>query len=82
MHETSTFSIFVIMGTLTVNTYNEQEKKVLIAFLKSLEYDYIEEDTDIYQLTEAQKREIIRRNEAYERGETSARTWSEIKSEF
>lgn len=70
------------MGTLTVNTYNEQEKKVLIAFLKSLEYDYIEEDTDIYQLTEAQKREIIRRNEAYERGETSARTWSEIKSEF
>lgn len=77
---TSIYAKFVIMATFTVNTRNEQEKRVLIAFLKSLNYDYI--DTDTYQLTEAQQKEVITRDKAYEAGETSARTWNEIKSEF
>lgn len=70
------------MATLTVNTYNEREKKVLIDFLESLNYDYIDQDVNAYQLTEAQKKEIIKRDEAFEAGETTARNWDEIKSEF
>lgn len=82
LHVTGIFTKFVIMATLTVNTYNEQEKKVLIAFLKSLNYDYVDGDPEAYQLTETQKKEIIRRDKAYEAGNTTARTWDEIESEF
>ena len=70
------------MATLTVNTYNEQEKKVLIAFLRSLNYDYTDPDDSQYQLTTAQKTEILRRDKEFEAGETTARRWNDIEKEF
>jgi len=71
------------MATLTVNTYNEREKKVLVAFLRSLNYDYVDgESEETFSLTDVQKKEILRRDRAYEAGETSARTWDEIKADF
>ena len=70
------------MATLTVNTYNEQEKKVLVAFLRSLNYDYSDREDSPHQLTGAQKAEILRRDEAFEAGEITSRNWEDIEKEF
>jgi uncharacterized protein YaiL (DUF2058 family) len=68
--------------TISVNTQNEQEEKVLIAFLESLNYDYQTEDEEDVFLTEAQKAEILRRDKELSEGKVTARDWSEIKAEM
>ncbi len=64
--------------TVVVNLRNEEEEKVLLAFLNSLQYDYQSTPGDI-TLTTEQEKEIIRRDTAFAEGKTSARNWDEIK---
>jgi putative addiction module component (TIGR02574 family) len=68
--------------TISVNTQNEQEEKVLIAFLESLNYDYQTEDEEDVFLTDEQKAEILRRDNELREGKVTARDWSEIKAEM
>lgn len=67
--------------TVVVNLRNENEEKVLLAFLNSLEYDYQNSSTE-FSLTAEQQNEIIRRDKAFAEGKTSARPWDEIKKEL
>ncbi len=67
--------------TVVVNLRNDEEEKVLIAFLNSLEYDYQTTAPDI-ELTTAQKKEIIRREKSFAEGKTTARSWEEIKKDL
>jgi hypothetical protein len=69
------------METLKIDIQNEQEKKVLIAFLDSLHYQY-RSDNDDYVLNDAEIQEMLARKEAYEVGDTTAKPWSEIKKRY
>lgn len=66
--------------TISVSVNNEQEEKVLLAFLNSLEYDY--QTDDDYVLTPEQQKEILRRDKEFLNGKTTARDWNEIKDEL
>lgn len=70
------------MATLTVNTHNEHEKEVLIAFLESLRYDYRFEDKTEWSLTKAQEHEILRRDRSFTSGNTTTRSWDEVKKDL
>jgi len=67
--------------TVVVNFRNEEEEKVLLAFLNSLQYNY-ETTPEISLLTLEQEKEILRRDKAFAEGKTSARPWDEIKKEL
>ena len=69
-----------MMTTLTVDIHNEQEERVLLAFLNSLKYDY-HTNADA-GLSEAQKQEVLRRHHLYETGEMEAEPWDEVKKRF
>jgi putative addiction module component (TIGR02574 family) len=62
--------------TIIVNPHTEQEEKVLLAFLESLQYDYHADDAIV--LTEAQKKEILRRDKDFAEGKTTARPWDDV----
>jgi hypothetical protein len=64
--------------TVVVNLRSEEEEKMLLAFLNSLQYDYQTTPDDI-ALTTDQEKEIVRRDAAFAEGKTSARDWDEIK---
>lgn len=70
------------MVSLTINTRTKQEEEVLIAFLKSLNYDYFTHEEADLSLTQAQEQEILRRDQAFEAGETTTRDWNDIKSDL
>jgi len=63
--------------TVVVNLCSAEEEKDLIAFLKQKQYDY-QTSPDFQILTTEQKKEVIRRDEAFSRGETNARDWNDI----
>ena len=63
--------------TVVVNLCSAEEEKDLIAFLKQNRYDY-QTTPDFKVLTTKQEKEIIRRDEAFSRGETNARDWNDI----
>ena len=65
--------------TIVVNPHNEQEEKVLLAFLESLQYDYQAGDIGV---TVEQQQEILRRDKDFMEGKTTATDWEEIKREF
>lgn len=67
--------------TVVVNLKNPEEEKVLLAFLESLNYDYLT-TADESELTEQQQQEVLRREKAFSEGKTSARSWDEIKKEL
>ena len=68
------------MTTLTVNIDNEQEERVLLAFLNSLKYDY---KTDVqHDISDAQKKEILRRDREFESGKIKAEPWEEVRKRF
>ncbi|MDB5153459.1 MAG: hypothetical protein JWR54_2210 [Mucilaginibacter sp.] len=67
--------------TVVVNLRSPEEEKVLLAFLNSLQYDYKTTSDDI-TLTGHQEKEIIRRDTALTKGETSVRNWDEIKKDL
>ncbi|MEO6524761.1 MAG: addiction module protein [Mucilaginibacter sp.] len=65
--------------TIVVNPHNEQEEKVLLAFLESLKYEY---QTNDIEITTEQQKEILRRDKSFAEGKTTARNWEEIKKEL
>lgn len=69
------------METLKIDIQNEEEKKVLVAFLDSLNYHY-RSDNDDYTLTEDGVEEMVQRKQDFLAGKTTARPWSEIKKKY
>jgi hypothetical protein len=69
------------METLKIDIQNEQEKKVLLAFLDSLQYQYRSESDD-YVLNDAEIKEMLQRKEDYLSGKVKATPWSEIKKRY
>jgi len=69
------------METLKIDIQNDQEKKVLLAFLDSLSYHYRSESDD-YILTDDQVKEMVRRKADFLAGKTTSRSWNEIKKRY
>jgi len=69
------------METLKVDIQNDQEKKVLLAFLDSLSYHY-RSDSDDYVLSDDQVKEMVKRKADFLSGKTTSRAWSEIKQRY
>jgi hypothetical protein len=67
------------METLKVDIQNDQEKKVLLAFLDSLNYHY---STDSDVLTDEQIKELANRKADFLSGKTTSRSWDEIKKRY
>jgi hypothetical protein len=65
--------------TLRVDIQTEQEKKVLLAFLDSLNYRYQIDNGD-YTLSDEEVQEIIKRKANFLAGKTTSRPWIEIKN--
>ena len=72
---------FVIMETLKIDVQNDQEKKVLLAFLDSLSYHYRTENDD-FVLTDAEIQEMVKRKADFLDGKSTSRPWSEIKKGY
>ncbi len=69
------------METLKIDIQNDQEKKVLIAFLDSLSYHYRSENDD-YVLTDSEVQEMLKRKADFLNGKTTSRPWNEIKKNY
>ncbi len=69
------------METLKIDIQNDDEKKVLLAFLDSLNYHY-RSDNDDYVLTEEQIEIMVQRKRDFLAGKTTSRPWSEIKQRY
>jgi hypothetical protein len=67
--------------TITVNLHSEQQEKALFDFLERMDFDYSSDENDVF-LTEDQKKEIIRRDNNFINGKTTARDWEEIKRDL
>lgn len=67
------------METLTVYPQNEEEKRVLIAFLTSLNYKY---QFEPYMLSEAFIKELTNRRADFIAGKTTSRPWKDIKLSY
>jgi hypothetical protein len=69
------------METLKIDIQNDQEKKVLLAFLDSLSYHYRTESDD-YALTDEEVKELVNRKADFLAGKTTSRPWSQIKQKY
>lgn len=69
------------METLKIDIQNDQEKKVLMAFLDSLNYHYRTENDD-YVLSDMAVQEMLKRKADFLAGKTTARPWAEIKKKY
>ncbi|WP_162056140.1 hypothetical protein [Pontibacter pamirensis] len=71
------------MRTLTFNFHNEQEEKVLLAFLDSLKYDYrrVDEPED-FLLSEEEVKGLLQTKRNFVEGRTTARPWEDIKRDL
>jgi len=69
------------METLKIDIQNDQEKKVLLAFLDSLSYQYRTE-SDNYTLTDDQIKKLVDRKADLLAGKTTSRPWNEIKQRY
>jgi hypothetical protein len=69
------------METLKIDIQNDQEKKVLLAFLDSLSYHYRSESDD-YILSDEQVKKLIERKADFLTGKTTSRPWTEIKKRY
>lgn len=69
------------METLKIDIQNDQEKKVLLAFLDSLNYHY-STDSDDFVLTDEQVKEMVKRKTDFLAGKITSRPWSEIKQRY
>jgi len=67
--------------TVTVNLHNEEQEKALIEFLKKMHFEY-QSDIGNSGLTELQKQEILKRDNDFLTGKTSARDWNDIKRDL
>jgi hypothetical protein len=66
------------METLKIDIQSNQEKKVLLAFLDSLNYHH-RTDRDDCVLTDEQVKQMIERKANFLAGKTTSRSWNEIK---
>ena len=69
------------METLKIDIQNDQEKKVLLAFLDSLSYHY-RSDSDDYVLSDDQIQEMVKRKADFLAGKTTSRSWNKIKQRY
>lgn len=69
------------METLKIDINSDQEKKVLLAFLDSLNYSYRTENDD-YMLTNEDVQEMLKRKADLLSGKTTSRSWAEIKQRY
>ena len=69
------------METLKIDIQNDQEKKVLLAFLDSLNYHY-STDSDDLVLTDEYVKEMVKRKADFLAGKTTSRPWSEVKQRY
>jgi putative addiction module component (TIGR02574 family) len=69
------------MTTLTVNINDEQEERVLLAFLNSLKYNYTT-DAKPDTLSDQQQDEILRRERDFESGKIKSEPWKEVRKRF
>jgi hypothetical protein len=69
------------MTTLLVNINNEQEERVLLAFLDSHKYNYVA-GAQPDEILESQKEEIIKRELEFASGHIKAEPWEEVKKRF
>ena len=69
------------METLKINIQNENEKRVLLAFLDSLNYQYRSENND-YILTDSEVQEMLKRKADFLAGKTLSRSWIAIKKNY
>jgi hypothetical protein len=69
------------METLKIDIQNDEEKKVLLAFLDSLSYHY-RSDSDDYVLSDEQIKEMVKRKADFLAGKTTSRSWNEIKQRY
>jgi len=67
--------------TVTVSLANEEQEKTLIEFLEKMHFDY-QSDAKDFGLTDAQKQEVIRRDNDFINGKTTARDWNDIKRDL
>jgi len=67
--------------TVIVNPHSEEQEKALVEFLDRMQYDY-QSDADDLGLTELQKQEILKRDNDFINGKTTARDWNDIKREL
>lgn len=67
--------------TVTVNLQTEEQEKVLIEFLEKMHFDYQSDQTN-FTLTEAQMQEVIKRDNDFINGKTTARDWNDIKRDL
>ena len=67
--------------TVTVNLETEEQEKVLIEFLEKMHYDYQSDAMDT-GLTDTQKEEILKRDNDFITGKTTARDWNDIKRDL
>lgn len=72
------FGVNLFMETLRVDIQNEQEKRVLLAFLDSLDYNYrIDNESDA--VLEQQAKDLANRKADFLAGKASSLPWSETK---
>lgn len=69
------------METLKIDIQNDQEKRVLLAFLDSLNYHYRSESDD-HTLSDEQVQEMLKRKADFLAGKTTARSWDDIKRKY
>jgi hypothetical protein len=67
--------------TVIVNPHTEEQEKALVEFLDRMQYDY-QSDTDDIGLTELHRQEILKRDNDFINGKTTARDWNDIKREL
>jgi hypothetical protein len=66
--------------TVVVNTHNDEQEKVLLAFLDSLQYDY-QTDTNS-PLTKEQEEEVLKREKDFSEGKITSRPWDDIRNDL
>jgi hypothetical protein len=59
----------------------EEQENILMEFLDKMNYDYQSDDYN-FSLIESQKQEVIRRDNDFINGQTTARDWNDIKRDL
>jgi hypothetical protein len=69
------------MTTLMININDEQQERVLLAFLNSLKYNYTTE-VQPNEISDAQKEEILKREIDFNSGKIKSEPWEEVRKRF
>jgi|GEM_PF-1746624 len=68
------------MTTLLVNIHDEQQERVLLAFLNSLKYEYSTDSQS--EISDAQQKEILRRERDFKAGKIKTEPGRKLKNAF